>query len=119
MAEFWQQPITNAKPQWVSGIPEIPGVPRVQWLIDEENCRWLLAGKGCVVCLLKFPDRPMKGNEQLFYGNEWGRSWPEARKLIRAEKCPACKSDVSPDMARAFLVADVWTDPANPGAVLL
>lgn len=119
MGEFWREPIKDAKPAFAGDVPSIPGVPRVRWLIDEENVKWLLAGKGCVICLLKFPDRPMKGNEHLFYDNEWGRSWPEARKLIRSEKCPACTSDVSPEMARALLVPDVWTDPANPGAVLL
>lgn len=113
MAEFWRQPITNAKPQAVGGVPEIPGVPRVAWLIDAENARWLLAGKGCVVCLTKFPVRPMKGNEKAFYGNTWGRSWPEAKRLIRDEKCPICASDVSPEMARAMLVDDEWSDPAN------
>jgi hypothetical protein len=74
VAEFWRQPITDAKPAFA---------------------------------------------ELLLFANEWGRPWPEAKRLIREEKCPACMSDVSPAMARALLVPDVWTDPANPGAVLL
>jgi hypothetical protein len=119
VAEFWREPITNAKPAFAGDIPEIPGVPRVRWLIDEENMRWLLQAKGCVVCLAKFPDRPMKGNEHLFFGINWGRSWPEAKRLIRNQQCPICMSDVSPEMARALLVPDVWTDPANPGKVPL
>lgn len=113
MGEFWREPITNAQPEWASDIPDIPGLPRLRWLIDRENMIWMLQGKGCVVCLAKFPDRPMKGNEDVFYGNTWPRSWAATRKLIRQEKCPICMSDVSPEMARAMYVQ-------NPdGAVLL
>jgi hypothetical protein len=118
VAEFWREPITNAHPAFAGDIPHIPGVPQLRWLIDEENALWIAQGKGCSVCLCKFPDRPMKGNEDQFRGIEYGRSWPEVRKLIRDEKCPVCMSDVSPEMARALNVADVWTNPAKPGKVL-
>lgn len=117
MAEFWREPIKDAKPQHVGGVPEIPGLPRIAWLIDPENMAWLLQAKGCVVCLTKFPERPTKNTVHHFLGIEYGRPWSEVKRLIQEEKCPACKSDVSPDMARALLVRDVWTNPAKPGAI--
>lgn len=118
MPEFWRIPITDAKPQHVSGIPMIPGLPQIVWKLDEENTRWMMQAKGCVVCLTKFPERPCKNTAHLFLGIEYGRPWPETKKLIQEERCPVCMSDVSPEMARALLVRDVWTDPSKPGPVL-
>lgn len=117
MAEFWREPITNARPMWVSGVPEIPGLPRVTWLLDPKNMRWLLQAKGCVVCLTKFPERPCKNTVHQFLGIEYGRPWAEVKRLVQEERCPVCMSDVSPDMAKAMLVRDSWTDPSNLGPV--
>jgi hypothetical protein len=122
VAEFWRIPI-QARSQYAADVPFIPGVPKLVHIISgpnaQEDISWLLGAKGCVNCLLKFPARPKKGHERLFYGNEWGRPWPEARRLIREEKCPACGWEVSFEMARAYLVADQWSDPSKPGAVPL
>jgi hypothetical protein len=62
VAEFWREPITNAKPQHVSGIPTIPGMSKVVWLMDAENAKWLLAAKGCVNLPLEVPVPPDEGH---------------------------------------------------------